>query len=58
MSGHGDLHFELSNGYNVGQELCIGAVTHFMPQINDIVSIISTILFIYSKYSFIKLGHD
>merc|ERR1712002_116334 len=37
LSGHGDLHYELSNGYSVGQELCIGALTFFMPQVNDIV---------------------
>ena len=38
MSGHGELNYELSNGYNVGQELCLGALTFFHPQIHDYVS--------------------
>ena len=29
VSGNGDLYYELDNGYNVGQELCLGAATTF-----------------------------
>merc|ERR1712002_598102 len=31
LTNHGDMYFELSNGYNVGQELCLGSLTHFAP---------------------------
>ena len=33
MSQHGDLTAELSNGYTVGQELCLGALSFFLPNI-------------------------
>merc|ERR1711942_58330 len=35
MYKKGDLEAELPNGYNLGQELCLGAVELFHPFIND-----------------------
>ena len=52
MSRHGDLNFELTNGYNVGQELCLGALNLFVPVVNrDYVSkLISLTLDVFFFY--------
>ena len=52
LTNHGDLYFELSNGYNVGQELCLGSLKHFAPDMwHEYVSLWNNINYFYNRYS-------
>merc|ERR1711872_4137 len=41
MTNNGDLTSELDNGYNLGQDICLGAVEHFLPFINNKVGFVN-----------------
>ncbi|CAL4096195.1 unnamed protein product [Meganyctiphanes norvegica] len=35
LTNNGDLTTELPNGYTLGQDICLSAVEHFIPFLND-----------------------
>merc|ERR1711970_610718 len=35
LTNNGDLTSELDNGYNLGQDICLQAVEHFIPYLGD-----------------------